>query len=214
MEPVFLSQNGLSHSKKDSLTFTEKPEPIEKHNDCTNVQYVWSYDHSFNLLPEKTRQCVRCLNSHAHSSHILLKHCFVYTYICTKCKQAPRLNFLEIRFEFLKEIQSFGSSCRFKKKKMLVAELALWLQFQQPNGLLQINDYLPHPSNNYHFGRLCSELILRKETPFFFFTFVKLISKQYLKGVLKTSSYHTRVSVTFITCFFFFLVFYDTITHQ
>lgn len=144
----------------------EKPEPIVKHNYCTNMQYVWSYDCPFNLsYQRKPRQCVRCFSSHAHSSQILLKHCFVYTFIWNASKYWSSTSW-KSGLSSWRRFKSFGSSCRLKKRR--VTQLALWLQFQWLNGLMQINGYFPLPSNNYHFRKLCTELILRKETPYFF----------------------------------------------
>lgn len=103
---------------KRIFALMEKPKPIVKHNCCTNIQYVWSYDHSFNLsCQRKPRQCVCCLNFHKYFSCSLLKHCFSQIFIYIKCKQTLKHNNLELWVEVLKVDLEFWLLFSGKKNK-------------------------------------------------------------------------------------------------
>ncbi|KAF6104408.1 hypothetical protein HJG60_011344 [Phyllostomus discolor] len=121
LELVCWSQKGLTHSKKESLALMEKPELIVKHNCCAIMCSMC--EAMITPLISQTREDLDSVS--------------VFKFPCTLCPYPAKTplwiyihlhkmqantqaQLLEIWLEFLKEIQSFGSSCRLKKKKRQV----------------------------------------------------------------------------------------------
>ena len=91
--------------------------------------------------------------------------CLYIIYI--KLKQTPKLNFLEIWFEFLKSIQHFGFSCRLKNKG---GSQNQFQGFDFNNKMVSrkqmVTSYFQEITT--HFKKLCHILSLGRKVPVFY----------------------------------------------